>query len=147
MRKHTWKTKQNENTDSVEFSADVPTTMDDMGLIKLLFGTVKRMIDRAVAQRTVDVAVGIRKRLPNVESAQKYAETWCDDGTKDAYVQPSINAQKAMDEYDFTEEQLRWIAEQGMAVNMDEDSDVVTGFDSSPPPDDVNSRPGPDDDN
>lgn len=115
MHKHTFKVKKSKSDDAVEFTVNMPADLSDTGLITARFGTVERMIDRANSQWTVDVAVGIRKRLPNTEKAEAYAESYCDNGSKDTYV-PTINAEEAKSEQGFTDEQLKYIAERGMNV-------------------------------
>ncbi len=111
----TWKTRKNESTDSVEFNLPFPSTMDETDLIEARYGSVERMMDRAASQSIVDIAPGIRKRLPDADTARSYVEKWCNNGTKDSYV-PSISAAEAKKDVKFTDEQLAWIAAHGMKV-------------------------------
>lgn len=113
--KHSWKTRKAVGKPSVDFTADMPKTMADKELIAARFGTVERMIDRAVSQWTVDVAPGIRKRLPDVAAAQRYAESYRDDGSKDTF-RPSIDKADAKKRLGFTDAQLEHIASLGMTV-------------------------------
>lgn len=112
--KHTFKIRKTKNDPSVTFTVDMPASMEDAELIADRFGSMERMIDRANSQWTVDVAVGVRKRLPNVESATRYAEMYSDDGRKDTHV-PTID-RKAAEAIGFTEEQLAFAAAAGMKI-------------------------------
>lgn len=116
MKKHPFKVRKDMNADAVEFKISLPMSMDEGELINERFGTVERMIDRANSQLIVDIAPGIRKRLPNVDTAEAYVAGYCDNGSRDEYVRPSMSAAKAKDEQGFTDEQLAWIADQGMTV-------------------------------
>ncbi len=117
MKKHPFKVRKDQDADAVEFKIELPTSMDDMDLIMKRFGTVERMIDRANGQLVVDIAPGIRKRLPNVDMATMYVYGYCDNGARDEYVKPSISTEEAKDEHGFTDEQIAWLAETGLIVN------------------------------
>ncbi len=107
MIKHTWSTKP-KGGQSHEFKREAPTTIDESKLIEAMFGTVPRMINRAVAQWTVDVATGLRERLPNAEVADAYAATFVADGSKGtAYVPTATKAE--VDEQGFTPEQRAFV--------------------------------------
>lgn len=114
--RHTFKVRQTKNDPSIEFTVEMPSDIDgqNMPLIEKRFGSVERMIDRANSQWTVDVAVGVRKRLPNEESAAMYAAQYCDDGRKDTHV-PTLDKEAAIAQ-GFTQEQLDFIASQGMKI-------------------------------
>lgn len=112
--RHTFKVRQTKNDEAVEFVVDMPSSIEDMEQVIARFGTVERMIDRANSQWTVDVAVGVRKRLPNEESAAMYAAQYCDDGRKDTHV-PTLDKEAAIAQ-GFTQEQLDFIASQGMKI-------------------------------
>lgn len=114
MITNTFKVRETKHLDPVTFKVRMPQSHSDTGLITKRFGTFERMIDRANAQWTVDVAVGIRKRLPNVDDATAYASAYCDNGSKDTFV-PSIDIQKAR-ALGFTPEQLKFVEESGMQV-------------------------------
>lgn len=116
MFRHTFKVRKSQKSEPVTFTADMPTTLDDVDLIEARYGTVERMIDRANSQWTVDVAVGIRKRLPDVEKAKAYAANYCDDGRKDTYAQPVVIDTSADDAPKFTPEQLAFIRKSGAQV-------------------------------
>ncbi|KKN37825.1 hypothetical protein LCGC14_0759690 [marine sediment metagenome] len=109
---HAFKVKKDKDSASLEFKMDLPKTMDDMALIITRYGSVERMIDRANGQCVVDVAPGMRKRLPNVEDAQAYAAGFCDNGSKDAFVAPKISFADAKDRFD--DSQMEWLKSQGM---------------------------------
>jgi len=115
MTKHTFKVRKTKSSDAVKFTVDLPSNPADAALVAARFGTVERLTDRANSQWTVDVAVGVRKRLPDVEKATAYAESYCDNGSKDIFV-PTIDRKKAVEEHGFTPEQLKFIAEAGMKV-------------------------------
>lgn len=115
MTKHTFKVKKTKASESVQFTVKMPTTLADEELILARFGSVERMIDRANSQWTVDVAVGIRKRLPNVENATAYAKAYCDDGRKDSYT-PKIDAEAAVAEVGFSEEQLEYLRQRNLVA-------------------------------
>ena len=117
MKKHPFKVCKSAGLDATEFKISLPTSMDDMELIEKRFGTVERMISRANSQLIVDIAPGIRKRMPNVDTAETYVAGYCDNGSRDEYVRPSISAEEAKDEQGFTDSQLEWIAQQGMTVS------------------------------
>lgn len=106
---HAFKVSENKHTDPVEFKIELPTTIEDEDLIVQRFGTVERMIDRACSQLTVDVATGMRKRMPDNDAAQIYADGYCNDGSRDGYTRPKIDADTAADEADFTDEQIAWL--------------------------------------
>ena len=128
MKKHAFKVRKDQHADKVEFKISLPVSMDDMEMVTERFGTVERMIDRACSQLIVDIAPGIRKRLPNVEAAETYVAGYCDNGSRDEYIRPSISADEAMDEHGFTEKQLAWIAAKGMTVfigPLDEPDSIV----------------------
>lgn len=128
MKKHPFKVRKDQNADAVEFKISLPSSMDDAEMIEVRFGTVERMIDRACSQLIVDIAPGIRKRLPNVETAEAYVAEYCDNGSRDEYVRPSISASEAKDEQGFTDAQLEWIAARGVAVFIgpaDDDMEIV----------------------
>ena len=108
---HPFKVKQNKDATSHEFKIGLPSAEADEALISKRFGNVERMIDRANAQLIVDIAPGIRKRLPDVEKAQAYVDGYCDNGSRDAYVRPTISAEDAADKFD--EGQQAWLREQG----------------------------------
>ena len=112
--RHTFKVRKTKSDDTVDFTVDMPATITDTDMIAKRFGTVTRMIDRANAQWTVDVAVGVRKRLPNVQAATRYAEQYCDDGRKDSHV-PTIDREAAV-AIGFTDEQLAFAAAAGMKI-------------------------------
>ncbi len=111
--KHPFKVRKTQHTDAVEFKAEMPFSIEDTDLILKRFGSVNRMIDRANAQWTVDVAPGIRKRLPEVEAAQKYATGYCDNGSRDTWVRPTITADQ-VEEQGYTEDQLAFLKAKGM---------------------------------
>lgn len=113
MSKHAFKVRKNKDTGAVEFQAELPKTLENQMLIEDRFGTVERMIDRANSQWIVDVAVGARKRLPNVEDAQKYVNSFCDNGTRDGFVRPKIDLKDAKAQ-GFSEEQLAFLTQKGM---------------------------------
>lgn len=113
MFRHTFKIRKDKNSEPVEFTTDMPKTLDDLELIEARFGTVERMIDRANSQWTVDVAVGTRKRLPDEHTATQYAENYCDDGRKDSFAPRKLNADKAQEEAGFNAEQIAWLKAQG----------------------------------
>ena len=115
MINHTFKVRKTKQDEPDTFTVKMPQGLGDTGLITARFGTVERMIDRANSQWTVDVAVGVRKRLPDHGAAQAYAESYCDNGSKDTFV-PSINRAEAVEAVGFTDEQLAYIAERGMNV-------------------------------
>ena len=107
MLKHTWSTKPS-GGQSHEFKREAPTTVDEIKLIEAMFGSVPRMINRAVAQWTVDVATGLRERLPNVEVAESYAAGFAADGSKGtAYVPTATKAE--VDSMGFSESQLTFV--------------------------------------
>lgn len=108
---HPFKVKQSKDAMSHEFKIELPTSIENENLIAARFGTVERMIDRANAQLIVDIAPGIRKRLPNVETAQSYVDGYCDNGSRDAYVRPTISVEDAEERFD--EGQQDWLREQG----------------------------------
>ena len=108
---HPFKVKQSKDATPHEFKIELPSTIEDTNLVISRFGTVERMIDRANAQLVVDVAPGIRKRLPNVEAAQAYIDGYCDNGSRDAYVRPTISVEDA--EEQFSESQQEWLREKG----------------------------------
>ena len=111
----TWKTRKTEHTDAVEFKLAFPSKIDEVDLIDARYGSVERMMNRAASQSVVDIAPGIRKRLPNAEAASTYVEGWCNDGTKDAYVAPSLDLAAAKESgVTFTDAQLAVIAAAGM---------------------------------
>lgn len=112
--RHTFKVRMTKSDPSVKFTVEMPKTETDLDLIAARFGSFERMIDRANSQWTVDVAVGVRKRLPNEQSAAMYAEKYCDDGRKDTHV-PTLDREAAI-EHGFTEAQLAYIASQGMKI-------------------------------
>ncbi len=110
---HPFKVSKNANLDAVEFRMELPRSMDEMDLIVTRFGTVERMIDRANAQLIVDVAPGMRKRLPDVEKAQAYAASYCDNGSKDTYVAPKLKVED-LEEEDFSEENIEFLRSKGL---------------------------------
>ncbi|KKN88099.1 hypothetical protein LCGC14_0251710 [marine sediment metagenome] len=111
--KHPFKVRKNQHADAVEFKAEMPSSVEDTDLIVKRYGSVDRMIDRANAQWTVDVAPGIRKRLPDTKVAQGYADGYCDNGSRDTWVQPQITPEQ-MEEQDFDEGQLTFLKAKGM---------------------------------
>lgn len=116
MTRHTFKVRKDKHSDPVEFTVDMPDTGDDVDLIAARYGTTERMIDRANSQWTVDVAVGIRKRLPDVEAARAYAESYCDDGRKDVVSRNVVIDTTADGAPEFTPEQLAFIAQAGAKI-------------------------------
>lgn len=113
MMNHPFKVRETKGADAVEFKAAMPTSIDETELIAKRYGTVERMIDRANSQWTVDVAVGVRKRLPNREDAQAYADGYCDNGSRDAFTRPKIDKKDAAKQ-GFTAEQIAFLEEKGM---------------------------------
>lgn len=109
---HPFKVRKNADSDPVEFKIELPTTIDEIEWIDLRYGTQERMIDRANAQLIVDVAPGMRKRLPDVEKAQAYADAYCDNGSRDAYQAPKIDKDEA--EGMFDEGQLAFLRSKNM---------------------------------
>ncbi len=107
MIKHTWSTKPKGGL-SHEFSREVPGTIGDVELIAAMFGSVPRMINRAVAQWTVDVATGLRERLPNGDAAEAYAATFVADGAKGTAYVPTATVEE-VDEQGFTESQRAFV--------------------------------------
>ena len=112
---HPFKVRKSQHADAVEFKAELPSTIDEGELIVERYGSVERMIDRANAQWTVDVAPGIRKRLPNAEEAQRYALNYTDNGSRDTWVRPKIDA-KQVKEQAFDEGQIEFLRSKGMIV-------------------------------
>ncbi len=113
MMNHPFKVREIKGADAVEFRAKMPTSIDETDLIVKRYGTVERMIDRANSQWTVDVAVGVRKRLPNQEDAQAYADGYCDNGSRDAFARPKIDKKDA-EKQGFTDEQIAFLNSKGM---------------------------------
>lgn len=113
--KHTFQVKKTKASDPHTFTVDMPQSRDDEDLIIRRFGSWERMIDRANSQWTVDVATGIRKRLPDTGAAEKYAEDYCDNGKKDVF-RPSIDAKQAAKEHGFSKEQLEYLKAKGFQV-------------------------------
>lgn len=109
---HAFKVKKDKDSVSLEFKVELPTLLADNELIVQRYGSVERMIDRANGQFIVDVAPGIRKRLPNNVEAQRYAFNFCDNGAKDSFVAPKINRTEAKSRFD--EGQMAWLESQGM---------------------------------
>ncbi len=109
---HAFKIRKNADSEPVEFKIELPVSMDDIEWIDLRYGNVERMIDRANAQLVVDVAPGMRKRLPDVKAAQFYADEYCDNGSRDAYQAPKIDAAEA--EGMFDKGQLEFLRSKGM---------------------------------
>lgn len=107
MIKHTWSTKPKGGT-SHEFSRQVPSAIDEIEAIDAMFGSVPRMINRAVAQWTVDVATGLRERLPNGEVAEAYAATFVADGAKGTAYVPTATVEE-VDEQGFTDSQRAFV--------------------------------------
>ena len=107
MIKHTWSTKPKGGI-SQYFKREAPTAIDEIELIESMFGTVPRMINRAVAQWTVDVATGLRERLPNGEVAEAYAATFVADGAKGTAYVPTATPEQ-LDEQGFTESQRAFV--------------------------------------
>lgn len=107
MIKHTWSTKPKGGI-SHEFKRAAPTAIDESELIVSMFGSVTRMINRAVAQWTVDVATGLRERLPNGDAADAYAATFTADGAKGTAYVPSATVEE-VDEQGFTESQRAFV--------------------------------------
>lgn len=111
LTNHPFKVRKDKDATAVEFKISLPKSLDDKELVVQRFGTVERLIDRACAQLIVDIAPGIRKRLPNVEVAQTYIDGYCDNGSRDPYVAPKIDAKAAKEAAGFTDEQLEWLRE------------------------------------
>jgi hypothetical protein len=111
--KHPFKVRKSANADAVEFKAELPTSIDEAELIVKRYGSVDRMIDRANAQWTVDVAPGMRKRLPDAKSAQSYANGYCDNGSRDTWVRPTIKLEQAGAE-GFSDSQIAFLHSKGM---------------------------------
>lgn len=107
MLKHTWSSKPTGGI-SHDFGRKVPTAIDEVELIDGMFGSVPRMINRAVAQWTVDVATGLRERLPNIEAAEAYAEAFVADGAKGTAYVPTATVEE-VDEQGFTESQRAFV--------------------------------------
>ncbi len=107
MLKHQWSTKPTGGI-SHEFKRNAPTAIDEMDLIESMFGTVPRMINRAVAQWTVDVATGLRERLPNGDAAEAYAATFVADGAKGTAYVPTATKEE-VDDQGFTESQRAFV--------------------------------------
>jgi len=107
MIKHTWSTKPKGGV-SHDFAREVPTTIDETDLIEGMFGSIPRMINRAVAQWTVDVATGLRERLPNAEVAESYAASFVADGAKGTAYVPTATVEE-VDEQGFTPEQRAFV--------------------------------------
>lgn len=111
--KHPFKVRKNKDTTAVEFKIELPTSLADKDLIVQRYGTVERLIDRANAQLTVDVAPGIRKRLPNAEVAKTYVDGYCDNGSRDPYVVPKITVEEAKAQ-GFSVKNIEFLREQGV---------------------------------
>lgn len=109
MIKHTWSTKPKNGT-SHDFVREAPTTIDESKLIVAMFGSVPRMINRAVAQWTVDVATGLRERLPNVPVAEAHAASFVADGSKGSMYVPTATKAE-VDDQQFTESQRAFVEE------------------------------------
>ena len=116
MLMHTFKVKQDKSAEAHEFTTQMPASMDDDALIIKRYGSVERMIDRANSQWTVDVATGMRKRLPNSEDAQEYADTFCADGRKQVVVRSVRISKDDQEAQGFTEAQLAFMAESGISL-------------------------------
>lgn len=107
MIKHQWSTKPKGGI-SFEFKREAPTAIDEIELIESMFGSVPRMINRAIAQWTVDVATGLRERLPNGDAAEAYAATFVADGAKGTAYVPTATVEE-VDEQGFTESQRAFV--------------------------------------
>lgn len=101
---HTFKVKKDKHGTSHEFTREVPTGVDETDLILDTFGSVERMIECAVRQFTVDIAPGIRERLPDLDAAKRYVAEYVDDGKKAPARVVRMDADKVKD-LGFTEEQ------------------------------------------
>jgi peptidase E len=66
------------------------------------------MINRAVAQWTVDVATGLRERLPNEQVADDYAAKFVADGSKGTAYVPTATKDE-VDEQGFTKSQREFV--------------------------------------
>lgn len=114
MKTHPFKVKKSADSKSLEFRIELPTTMVDKELIIQRYGSVERMIDRANGQLIVDVAPGMRKRLPDMDEAQRYALNFCANGSKDSF-RPKVS-KDAQKEQRFSKSQLEFLASIGTDV-------------------------------
>lgn len=113
MIRHTFKVRKDKNSDPVTFTIELPTDIGETELIEARYGTVERMMDRANSQTVVDVAVGMRKRMPDNDRAQQYADAFKNDGRKDSFAPRKLDAEKAKTEAGFDEDQIAWLRSEG----------------------------------
>lgn len=116
-RTHTWSTKAT-GGESHKFSVPMPSSPDDVELIANRFGSIERVFICAARQRTVDVAPGIRVYLGRGDTvgAEKFAESFVDDGTRTAVEAVSVTPQEA-DEQGFSKKNLAFLAAKGIRLS------------------------------
>ncbi|MCK5316544.1 MAG: hypothetical protein KAJ55_01455 [Anaerolineales bacterium] len=115
-RSHTWSTTPKGGT-SQDFAVDMPKGPEDEALTIKRFGSVERLYVCAARQRTVDVAPGLRVYLGrgDVAGAEKFAESFVDDGTRTAVEAIAITEDEA-DEQGFSEKNLAFLAAKGIQL-------------------------------
>lgn len=115
---HTWTTTHMASGTKRTFSVEMPTSFDETELIIARYGSPERALDCAARQRTVDVAPGLRILLGrgDMDGADAFAESFCDDGTRKAADIVTFNAEEAKEEVGFTDEQLAWAAARGVKL-------------------------------
>lgn len=107
MKTMTFSTKSKNWSGSLEVSLKMPSTLEDMDLIREKFGSVERMIAEANRNFAIACQNGMRKRKSK-EEAKDYAEKFVDDGRKDTYVQ-----RVELDKEQFTPEQIEILKKAG----------------------------------
>lgn len=112
---HTFKVRQSKGAEPVKFSRALPTYIDETDLIEAAYGSVERMIDRANAQWTVDVATGVRERLPDEDEAADYVASYCDDGRRAAPRKIAVSSED-VEKQGFTPEQIAFMRSKGIEV-------------------------------
>ena len=114
MKNHPFKVRKVTGAAQHEFKISLPTDTDETELIQKRFGSRIRMVDRANAQLIVDVAPGVRKRLPDVPEAQRYIDGFCANGAKDSY-RPKVD-KAAAKKQKFTPENMAFLKSIGVDV-------------------------------
>jgi hypothetical protein len=117
-KSHTWSTTPKGGS-SHDFAVDMPMGPADEALTVKRFGSVERLYICAARQRTVDVAPGLRVLLGRGDTvaAEKFAESFVDDGTRTAVEAIAITSDEAT-EQGFSKKNLAFLAAKGIDLDL-----------------------------